>query len=342
MSTAAESAAPASRRRTWSRFAPKKMPTEYEFVSHDLHWHYKPGQPPWEIAPDHVWNTYYTEHRNDSPFQCGDWNQFRDPDGLVYRTYVRMQDAAETYVDGVIDDVEGQGGYADLDSEWVEALRQGYTPFRYVGHALMMASTYVMSMAPSSYISNAAAFQAGDELRRIQRVAYQARQLDRYHPHPDGVADRPKWEASAEWQPLRKVLELLLAERDWGKSFAQLNLVVKPAIDALYNEVLADAAAANGDDLTSMMHRNLQVDSERSRRWTGALCGTAISDTPTNAALLADWASEIVDTATDAVLEASSLLSTGRFPLADDRTRAAVCRSIESAVLEAGLKLDQS
>jgi hypothetical protein len=68
-----------------------------------------------------------------------------------------------------------RGSYAALEPDWVEALRSGYTPFCYAGHALLMAATYVLSMAPSSYISNAIAFQEGDELRRIQRIAYRAR-----------------------------------------------------------------------------------------------------------------------------------------------------------------------
>ncbi|GEL24811.1 hypothetical protein PSU4_37650 [Pseudonocardia sulfidoxydans NBRC 16205] len=57
----------AQKRRSWSRYSERRIPTEYEFVSHDLHWHYKPGQTPWEMSPDHVWNRWYVEHRNDSP-----------------------------------------------------------------------------------------------------------------------------------------------------------------------------------------------------------------------------------------------------------------------------------
>lgn len=336
MSAATESAV-TSHRRTWTRFTPTRVPTEYEFVSHDLHWHYKPGQSPWEMAPDHVWNRYYVEYRNDSPFTCTDWNQFRDPDGLVYRTYVRAQDAAETYVDGVIDHGEGRAGYASLNAEWVKALQDGYTPFRYVGHALMMAATYVMSMAPSSYISNAAAFQGGDELRRIQRIAYQTRQLERYHGSTGAGSDRMKWESAPTWQPLRKALELLLAERDWGKSAVQLNLVVKPAVDAVFNELLAEAAVANGDDLTAMMHRNLHIDSQRSRRWTAALCTMAIEDTPANAAVIANWAGEIAETVVEAVVTASAMLSTNNFRIAPDDSRAAAYAAIDEVVSAGGV-----
>ncbi|MFC5993844.1 hypothetical protein ACFQE5_06415 [Pseudonocardia hispaniensis] len=325
--------APTRKRRSWSRYTERKVPTEYEFVSHDLHWHYKPGQSPWEMSPDHVWNRWYVEHRNESPFRCADWNRFRDPDMLVYRTYVRMQDEAETYVDGLIDDHEGRGSYAALTPEWLRALRGGYTPFRYLGHALLMSATYVMSMAPSSYISNAVAFQAGDELRRIQRIAYQTRQLQLHHPDLGlGDDDRARWERDAAWQPLRKVVELLLAERDWGKVFTQLNFVVKPAVDAVFNLRLAEAAAANGDDLTAMLHRNLQLDTIRSRRWSIALAEVAIEDTADNRPLIAGWVEEIRAGVVDAVVDASALLSTSAFDLDPAETRSAVDHALAAGL----------
>ncbi|MET7998233.1 hypothetical protein ABZU76_45875 [Amycolatopsis sp. NPDC005232] len=330
------------RRRTWSRYTDRKVPTEYEFVSHDLHWHYKPGQPPWEMAPDHVWNRWYIENRNESPFTCPDWNRFRDPDMLVYRTYVRMQDEAENYVDGLIDDHEDRGAYAALPGEWLGALRSGYTPFRYAGHALLMAATYVMSMAPSSYISNAVAFQGGDELRRIQRVAYQTRQLQVHHPEFGFGDDRGVWERDPSWQPLRKALELLLVERDWGKAFVSLNFVVKPAIDAVFNVRLAEAAEAHGDGLTAMMHRHLQLDSERSVRWSVALARTAIEAVPDNLGLISGWVNDATAAVVDAVVDASAPLSTSVSALDAVETRRAVREAIAAAVRQIGVEHLQS
>lgn len=336
-STPVTSASVERRRRTWSRFTDKRVPTEYEFVSHDLQWHYKPGQTPWEMSPDHVWNKWYVDYRNDSPFQCSDWNQFRDPDGLVYRTYVRLQDEAETYVDGVIDDVESRDGYARLDLGWLNALRQGYTTFRYVGHALLMSSSYVMSMAPSSYISNAAAFQAGDELRRVQRIAYQTRQFQLHHPGDGFGLDRERWEGEPAWQPLRQRLERLLCERDWGKVFAQLNLVIKPAVDALLNDLVAESAADHGDELTSALHRNLAIDSARSGRWTAALVRTATADAPDNVKVLEEWVREVREPAVDALVDVSALLSTTRFELDPSATRVLLDRAVQDALTAAGL-----
>ncbi len=249
----------------------------------------------------------------------------------MYRTYVRLQDEAETYVDGVIDDCESRSSYAGLPSTWLAALREGYTPFRYAGHALLMAATYLMAMAPSSYISNAVAFQAGDELRGIQRIAYQTCQLGRHHPAMGFGDDRGRWEDGAAWQPLREVLERLLVTKDWGKVFAQLNLVLKPAVDAVFNARLAEAATANGDDLTALMHRNLQLDSVRSRRWSTALVKVALRDRPANALVLRGWIDAVAPSVADAVVAASRPLSTPAFELGPDETRQVIADAIHAS-----------
>ncbi|MFB9744809.1 toluene hydroxylase [Pseudonocardia sulfidoxydans] len=266
-------------------------------------------------------------------FRCSDWNAFRDPDMLVYRTYVRTQDAAETYVDGVIDDHEARGSYGRLSADWLTALGKGYTPFRFVGHGLLMAATYVMSMAPSSYISNAIGFQAGDELRRIQRIAYQTRQLQLHHPDREfGVHDRRTWEQEPALQPLRKAVESHLVERDWGRSFVGLCFLLKPAVDAVFNLRLAEAAAANGDELTSAMHRNLHRDTVRSRRWSVALARTAIADEPANRALIQDWVDGARESVLAAVVDASALLSTPAFDLDPGETRGAAEEAVEAGL----------
>jgi toluene monooxygenase system protein E len=300
---------PTRKRRSWSRFTEAKSPSEYEAVTHDLHWHYKPGEPPWEMSPRWFWNEWYTKYRNESPFFCSDWNRFRDPDQLVYRSYIARQEQGELYLDGLVDEFEGRNAFADLGSRWVDVLASTYTPYRYVGHALMMASTYVMHMAPSSYISNCAAYQAGDELRRVQRIAYQTRRLQLDRQDPTIGDDRHRWENASQWQPLRRSLEELLVVRDWGEAFTRLNFVVKPMVDAAFNLVLAEAAERNGDLMTALMHRHLHSDSARSAAWSRALVQVATDDTAGNADVLAGWIGAAAPAAFEAVLDAIAPLA---------------------------------
>ncbi len=108
------------------------------------------------------------------------------------------------------------------------------TPSRYLAHGLQMMSAYLQQLAPSTYVGNCAAFQTGDQLRRVQRVAYRTKQLDRTYPERlFGKTERIAWEQRPEWQGLRKGVERLLVTFDWDDVFVGLNLVVKPLADEL-------------------------------------------------------------------------------------------------------------
>jgi toluene monooxygenase system protein E len=79
----------------------------------------------------------------------------------------------------------------------------------------------------------AATFQAGDEARRVERLAYRVREVQSAFP---GFTSDSKslWERDARWQPLRQFVERLLVTYDWGEAFVARNLVVKPMIDELF------------------------------------------------------------------------------------------------------------
>ena len=69
-----------------------------------------------------------------------------------------------------------------LTDEWVRFLDRWYAPLRYPVHGLQMLAAYVAQMAPASRVTNCAAFQSADELRRVQRLAYRTAQLGGRRP----------------------------------------------------------------------------------------------------------------------------------------------------------------
>lgn len=281
-----------SRHRTWSRFpTERRLPSEYEVVTHDLHYH-ADNDVPFEMASGVPWNEWTRAYRNNSAVQIKNPNGFRDPDALIYRTYVEMQDDREIYVDGLLAEFSSLNADAELAPHWVETLREWYTPFRYVGHALQMTAQYLVQMGPSSYVSNAAGFQAADELRRVQRLAYRTRELALAHPSLGLGDDRVTWEDGSSWQPLREVVEKLLVAKDWAEAFVRLNLVVKPLVDEAFLGVGSRAARLAGDQLLALVNDDLYLDAQRSRRWSTALVNFMVSDTPENRAVISDWVAE--------------------------------------------------
>jgi toluene monooxygenase system protein E len=289
------STAGSSRRRaqkTWSAFGDLgRKPTEYEVVTHKLN--HTMREPPLELSPDAHGNAWLRRHRDGMRLSVPDWDAFRDPDQMTYRKYVKIQDDNETHIDGVFREYSGFPGPDHLSADFLQVCS---TPTRYLAHGLQMMSAYLQQLAPSSYIGNCAAFQTGDHLRRIQRIAYRTRQLDLACPaRAFGKTERREWEERPEWQGMRKGVERLLVTFDWDDAFVGLNLVVKPLSDEIMLRQFATVARDLGADLDASLADNLFLDASRSRRWSAALCRFAIAASAGNRehldTLLSKWRS---------------------------------------------------
>ncbi|WP_404193676.1 ferritin family protein [Streptomyces tauricus] len=328
--TSASNASNASTRRqqkTWSMFGDvRRRPTPYEVVTGRFHYHFRRDPVPFEMDPEWTLNQWYLAHREGSPLQVDDWEGFRDPAKLTYRDYVALQHDREIYLDALVDRYEENDSATALDPGWLDTLRTLFVPLRFPLHVLQMVGLYVGQMAPSSYITNCAHFQAADEMRRIQRIAYWTRVLA--DAHADDLARtataRRAWEDGPAWQPLRQTLEHLLIAYDWGEAFAGLNLVVKPAVDTLVDEVFGQLAEANGDRFLAELCTEFARDARRSQDWTQALTGYAIERRPELAGVLDDWVTKWRPHADGGVDGLAALFATAPRPLAADDVTARV------------------
>ena len=276
-------------RKTYTRLAAgRRIPTEYELVSTDLHYNH-PGR--FELTAANPVVAWYYRYREGSALQARDWERFSDPRRTTYRGYTQLQDSREDVIDGLLREIDDTAYDQELGDEWVRFLDRWYFPLRFPVHGLQMLAAYVAQMAPASRITNCAAFQAADELRRIQRIAYRTVQLGG-PPSETGAARRHRaaWENAGAFQPLRELLERALIAYDWGEAFTVTNLVIKPRIDRLVNQEIAGTlATANGDPLLTSMHFSLDEDARWHRAWAAALLRHLIEDTPANAEVVSGW-----------------------------------------------------
>jgi toluene monooxygenase system protein E len=259
--------------KTWSHLANRKRkPSEYEIVSVGLHYSTRDPNAPFELSPDLFMAKWYRTHRNEVTLKGVDWNAFRDPDELVYRTYNMLQDGQETYVYGLFDQFNEREHDKALDPLWAGTLARLYAPGRYLFHTLQMASAYLMQMAPASTITNCAAFQAADSLRWLSHTAYRTRELSMvFSDKGFGSDERSYWENDTAWQGFRELMEKVLVAWDWDESFVALNLVAKPAVEEAVLRMLGNAGRHNGDTLLGMLTDAQRLDAQRHRRWSAAL-----------------------------------------------------------------------
>ena len=280
--------------KTWSHLAgQRRKPSEYEVVSTNLHYRMDNPDSPFELDSNNAMNVWYKQNCINSPLKHADWDAFRDPDEVIYRTYNLIQDGQETYVNGLLEQFAKRENDVALSGEWVATLARLYTPSRYVFHTLQIGSAYTGQVAPSSTITNCAYFQAADSLRWLTHTAYRTKELSNTHGAAGfGANERSMWENDPAWQGFRELMEKALVAWDWAESFVAINLVAKPAIEESVLVQLGMAARHNDDTLLGLLTQAQMRDAERHRRWATKLVAMAL-ETPENRAhlssLIAKW-----------------------------------------------------
>ncbi len=290
--------------KTWSHLAgQRRKPSEYEIVTTNLHYTTNNPDAPFELDPNFPMAQWFKQHRNASPLKHDDWNAFRDPDEIVYRTYNMMQDGQETYVTGLLDQMSERGHDTMLERTWAGSLARLYAPARYLFHTLQMASAYLSQMAPASTISNCATYQTADSLRWLTHTAYRTKELSlTFGDIGLGQDERRYWEQDPAWQGFRELVEKGLVAWDWAECFVAFSLVIRPAVEEAVMRALGAAGRHNGDTLIGMLTDAQLVDADRHRRWSGALVRFCI-DNGNNRDVLKSWVAKwepLADAAIDA------------------------------------------
>jgi toluene monooxygenase system protein E len=272
----------------WHLLQQKRMPTEYEIVTSKLLCYTGEGFTGKRFELDVPLKDWYRRYQEESPLVCSSWEKFRDPRETTYTKYTDLQREKEIFVDGILSEVELTGYDAELRPAWLHILSSVFAPFRYPGHGFQMIASYIGQMAPSGRITIAAAFQAADEMRRIQRIAYRIRQLQQIYP---GFAadSRTLWQKDSTWQPLREIVEKLLIAYDWAESFVGLNLVLKPLVDELFMKCFSELALHEDDYLLGRIFYSLNEDCQWHRQWSESLVRMAIEDDPHNKEKIQGW-----------------------------------------------------
>ena len=288
--------------KTWSYLSGgRRRPSEYEVVSVGLHYHTIDPSNPWELDPNIPMAEWYRKYCQGSPLKHDDWNAFRDPDEMIYRTYNILQDGQENYVMGLFDQFNERGHDEMLESDWVDCLAEAYAPSRYLIHTLQMGTAYVHQMAPASTISNCATYATADHLRWLTHTAYRTRELaNTYSDRGFGERERDIWERGERWQGFRELAERALVAWDWAESFAVFMLVAKPAVEETLLVQFGDLARSRGDTLLGMLTQAQMRDAERHRRWSVALVEMALKQDG-NREVLNSWVEKWVPLADAAI-----------------------------------------
>jgi toluene monooxygenase system protein E len=286
--------------KTYSRLQDgRRRLSEYELVSTDVLYNY-PSR--FELRDSNQVFQWHKRYREGSALSVCDWTVFADPRATTYRSYTALQQEKEQTVAGLFDEIEETQYDQRLPEPWVRFLHNVYFPLRFPLHGCEMMAAYIGQMAPSSRLVNCAAFQAADEMRRIQHISYRTAQLSQHHSLVDPAEHRGVWEEAPYFQPLRELIERALVRYDWAEALVINNTVIKPRLDRWIDDELARVIApANGDHLLGSVHFSLAQDSQWHRDWAAEALRIAVADTPENAEIVRDWTTAWVPLADAAV-----------------------------------------
>jgi toluene monooxygenase system protein E len=178
-----------------------------------------------------------------------------------------------------------------------------------------MVAAYVGALAPSGRISVAAAFQAADELRRIQRLCQWLARSERSISELDALG-RELWQQSPALQPLRRCVEQLLITYDWGEALLALNGALKPALERVLFQELAERARRQDDEVLEQTLRSLAEDGHWHAAWFGQLCKLLSEQDAANSAVIERTVGRWREATEPALQAFSSLLDASQRELA--------------------------
>jgi toluene monooxygenase system protein E len=266
----------------WHLQSRERVPSEYEIATTRLLYYTKQGfELPTPIA------AWYERYQRGSRLR-GTWQTFADPRATTYTSYVARQNEREAFADQIARSIEETGYDRELDSRWLDLLGTVLPVLRFPCHGLHLIASYVGQLAPEGRLVVTCAFQAMDELRRIERLAQRTRQLMEVRPGL-GDAARLAWQRDAAWQPLRRLVERLLVTYDFGEALIKGLLVLKPAFDALFMRGFARLAADRGDRLLFELFSSLDQDSRWHEAWADASVDAALVEEAHNAEPIREW-----------------------------------------------------
>ena len=255
--------------RQFSYFKSKgRHPTEYE----DLTIHTQPD-------PRHYafqgWLNCFADGRgawsdDSTALKCTNWWEFQDPSKQWQRTYVAGQAEQERGLDRIVDAAKSAGLFADFDETWAKTiLGKYYAAYACLEYGLFRCFSYAQREALSATVGNVCIFNAADKIRHAQDIALYGMDLSEAVPgFSDGDA-KTIWLEDPVYQGARKVVEGLMASRDWGEIIIGINLALEPLFGALARvQFFSRFAPRNGDAVSPTVLATAENDWQRNLRWT--------------------------------------------------------------------------
>ncbi|HEX3825871.1 MAG TPA: hypothetical protein VHV82_01250 [Sporichthyaceae bacterium] len=264
----------------------RRPPSEYEELSTGIQWY---GDP--------VSRTEIGQWRSDSTALSTDWTAFRDPAAMYYRNYVVGQDVVEKQLDSVFAVAAEADFISGLDRAWCAELTVLVGAMSFAQWGASMAMQHVMRFTLSPTVACAVQLQIMDKLRAAERSV---EWFERIHPDAPDDALHCAWDQVAAIQPLRRYIEEVLVEQDWGQVIVAINLALAGLFEPFLRDLYVHGGRAHGDFTTAALGSHFAKDAGRAVAWSDAFLKQCCTD-EANGKVIGDWLDRYVPTAAQAM-----------------------------------------
>ncbi|MGG5258253.1 hypothetical protein [Phycicoccus avicenniae] len=245
--------------------------------------HYRPL---WD--PEHdIYDEAYSAFRLTDPYS------FTDPRQYYYAPYVTSRAAMADAVAATLDYLDKRDLLSRLPEAWSSVMGELLVPLRHYESGAQMVSCDIARFGFGTTITQCAAYAAFDRIGNAQALSRVGIALG------GGTAElladaKTRWVEDASLQGLRRYVEELFLEKDWGKALVRLD-VADRLVYGLFSTHLDDAAIDQGAGSYSLVAQHLSAWFTDQRTWVEALYKAWVADPGTGAAnkqLLADTTAE--------------------------------------------------
>lgn len=272
----------------------KRRATQYEEIT--LHTQWDPAN-----FAAQGWFNYDSQGRpiwsaDSTLLRVSDWWAYRDPNAEWFTPFVKRQADTGRAIEKAIKGAERAGLFSGYHSQWLDFLGSHYCAYRYAEYGLFLALCQAQREAGSDVIAQPIVFQAVEKDRYAQDITLYGMALEQALPSFSDSHCKQVWLTDPVWQPARKLIERLLAVRDWGEINVVINCVVEPLFSALFNrELILRHAAIHGDSTTPVVAEGAEADRDIRRQTTAAFTALVCQQDIQNRDVINAWILEWID-----------------------------------------------
>ena len=162
---------------------------------------------------------------------------------------------------------------SEFDPVWLnEIIGIHYRVWSFVEYGLFRAFSRAQREALSDTLGNALCFEAVDRIRHAQATVLYLMELEARVEGFKDHASKDHWLNDPVYQPLRRLVESLMATDDWAEIAFAVNLVIDPiATEVGVSRLVRHHGPAHGDPTTPMIIFTTERDRRRNQAWTEEL-----------------------------------------------------------------------